>query len=136
MNEGEKLKEYIKLLDLAFPKPPKDVTNSLFMFIQNYKIDILYEFNGDKIIGGVVVVDKNPLFGVELMAIHPKYQGYGYGKSLMLKVEKKHKGILILSTKRSEEFYQKIGYTTLKKIDDRSYMFKINDYNKMLPKKG
>lgn len=107
---------YKELLDLCFDKPPRNVPDIWMKLINEHPVDIVSIEKDKKIIGCVTVVKfSKGIFSIEWTAIHPNFQGQGYGKKLMEKVHKNHKGLFIVKTKNADKFYEKLGY---KKIFD------------------
>jgi N-acetylglutamate synthase-like GNAT family acetyltransferase len=108
--------KYKELLNLCFDKPPRNVPDIWMKLIEEHPVDIISIEKDGEVIGCVTVVKLSKgIFSIEWTAIHPDLQGQGYGKKLMEKAHKKHKGLFIVRTRNADKFYEEIGY---KKIFD------------------
>jgi len=115
------MKKYHDLLKICFPDI--DALGNILLKRQRFPIYIFTMEKGKNVVGGVSVVRLSErVFEIYFMAIHPDYQGKGYGKKLMEEVHKQLKGIFLTKTREAKKFYEKLGYKVFHKGKKHDYL--------------
>ena len=117
-----KLKELIAVFSIAFEDEYIANDQYLANMLENKSTVILSAIVDDKVVGGLVAFEFNPIHGskefyIYDIAIHPDFQKQGIGKKLIahLKAEAKQKGIKTIFVEAESEdagavaFYRAIG---------------------------
>ncbi len=109
------MKQYFKMLEEEYNKPPNDVVIKLKKAMKKNKHHFISLSKRGEIIGGVTVfeIHKN-IYCIHELIIDKEHRNKGAGKMLMRKVHNLFKGIFIAKTGTAKRFYEKIGYVAVK----------------------
>ena len=112
------------LLDICYPKHPKDV---FYRFIEQYRIGFpvyLAVNQGSQVVGFVYLAPNSKGGTLESLAVHPEFRGLKLGQSLVKKLLSENTGVIQITT-RVPEFFEKLSFQRVTQLPDKSY-FMIN----------
>ena len=117
---------YFELLNECFNKPPRTTV----AYVKNYILDL---YDVDVVTYAeqaycLVVEMSDGIYEVGWVVVDPRYQGNGFGRSLLEKVHNKYRGIFITKAMiGAKGFYEKVGYKSVYDDDKHSIMIFVND---------
>lgn len=113
------LQQIHMLLDLCYPRPPRDV---FYRFIRQYRGHMLnYAVEIDRCVAGLVQLAPNSKGGtLETLAVHPEYRGRGIAKVLVEKLVSVNPGVIQLTT-RIPDFFERFGFRRVVLLADGSH---------------
>ncbi len=135
INTVEKLKELISVFSISFEDRYTADDLYLAKMLENKSTLILGAIADDKVVGGLVAFEFNPIHGSKELyiydiAIHPDFQKQGIGKRLIeqLKIQAKQRGVKTIFVEAETEdtgavaFYRAIGG---EEVEVRHFNFEV-----------
>jgi N-acetylglutamate synthase-like GNAT family acetyltransferase len=108
------------LLELCYPKPPKDV---FYRVLEQYKtgFPVYAAVREEQEIIGFAYLCPNSKGGtLETLAVHPDFQGLRVGSKIVEEILKNHLGLIQITT-RVPIFFEKLGFEPVFTLPDGSH---------------
>ena len=111
-----KFSQYMDLVERCFVERVPNIIPLTEDVFAKYPTRVYYHCEGEKVIGGVMVVELSDLVhGISNMVVEPERRREYIGSKLMDEVHDDVSGIILLKTRQAAKFYKKLGYKNFHK---------------------
>lgn len=119
-------KDYYKLINQVYNKPPRDVPD----IIEGLKFRYACRLIGIPDVSFLLLIKLcNGFYAISWLVTDPGHRNMGFASKLVEHVKTNFKGAIFAKTNSASGFYMKNGFSRISSINDADLLVYVNDIN-------